>query len=146
MCSESKEMRRNPHGTGLQKWELFFIILKERVADYSDINCTSKWRPFKFVGLLDLEESLQSCYYINDILCHKTSTFLRKTGFKPGSAVRAGEEPGVRLGGLALSLPYRALQQVSLVHLPLFKNQEVTTKYPPQLQNSAVLFGEFCHM
>lgn len=58
MCLESKEMRRNPMKIGLQKQELFFIILN--VTDYSDINSTDMWRKFKFLGVMNLEKSLQS--------------------------------------------------------------------------------------
>lgn len=83
------------------------MVLKENVTDYSDMNLTSKWSPFKFVGLVNLEESWQSWCYRNNSLCHKIFTFLTKTGFKPGTAVRAGEELGVpvRRRGFLTYLP-----------------------------------------
>lgn len=47
------------------------MILEENVTDYSDIDPADKWRQFKFLSLMNLEESLQSWYYMNNILYHQ---------------------------------------------------------------------------
>lgn len=72
MSSESKEIRRNPVKIGVQKQELFFMIWEENVTDYSDTDPADKWRKFKFLSLMNLEKSLQSWYYINNIPYHQT--------------------------------------------------------------------------
>lgn len=48
------------------------MIWEENVTDYSDTDPADKWRNFKFLSLMNLEKSLQSWYYINNIPYHQT--------------------------------------------------------------------------
>lgn len=76
-------MRRNPVNVVLRKYEFFFTVLKENVTDCSDMTSTDEWSQVNFLGLVNLEKSLQNwCYDINSILYQETFKLCMKASFK----------------------------------------------------------------